>query len=193
MNYSESGRQPVDRERQPRRPTPPAKEKGPNMIKHLLLSSLLSLISVSCGNDSDVDINEFDITGSAADLEDGSAPVDPAINSGRFDLTWKVDDDNAFGYTARFFLSLNSNLDESNDIAFFSAICDEFASCDRDRRNDEACFFSNDLVMFCGDEDDAVKRDVDEIVDSLPMDAYIIIEACTTFDCDTASHPVRLL
>jgi hypothetical protein len=48
------------------------------------------------------------------------------------------------------------------------------------------------MVIFCGDEDDATKYDVDEIIDALPMDAYIIIEGCTTFDCDRSAHPVRL-
>lgn len=163
------------------------------MIKNLLFTSLISLIVVSCGNDNDVDIKEFDVSVSTEDLEDGRASIDPAINGGRFDLIWKVDDNGAFGYTARFFLSVNSNLDESNDIQFGFANCDAFGSCDHDTRNDEECFFSNDLVMYCGDEDDDTRFDVDEIVDSLPMDAYIIIEACTTFDCDTEAHPVRLL
>jgi hypothetical protein len=168
-------------------------EEGTNMIKHLLLTSLISLIIVSCGGDNEIDINEFDVSVSTQDLEDGRAQIDPAINGGRFDLIWRVDDNGAFGYTASFFLSANSNLDTSNDVLFGDVYCDAFGSCDHDRRNDEECYFDNDLVMFCGDEDDATKYDVDEIVDSLPMDAYIIIEACTTFDCTTESHRVRLL
>ncbi|MES9990608.1 MAG: hypothetical protein ABW098_01550 [Candidatus Thiodiazotropha sp.] len=162
------------------------------MIKHILLTSLLSIIIVSCGGDNDVEIKEFDVSVSTDDLEDGSAIIDPAVNEGRFDLIWKVDDNGAFGYDIRFYLSVNSNLDESNDILFWFDDCDAFSSCDHDSRNDEECYFTNDLVMFCGDEDDATKFDVDEIVDSLPMDAYVIIEACTTFDCDTEQHPVRL-
>ncbi|MEW8507579.1 MAG: hypothetical protein AB2598_12830 [Candidatus Thiodiazotropha sp.] len=162
------------------------------MIKQLLFAALFSLITVSCGGDNDVEIKEFDVSVSSADLDDGSAIIDPAINDGRFDLIWKVDDNGAFGYDARFYLSLNSNLDESNDILFGFIDCDAFGSCDHDTRNDEECYFTNELVMFCGDEDDATKFDVDEIVDALPMDAHIIIEACTTFDCDTRQHPVRL-
>ncbi|MES9968595.1 MAG: hypothetical protein ABW092_01090 [Candidatus Thiodiazotropha sp.] len=163
------------------------------MIKHFLLTTLLSLIIVSCGGDSEVDINEFDVSVSVEDLEEGRAPIDPAINDGRFDLIWKVDDDGAFGYTASFYLSLNSNLDTSNDILFGYVDCDAFGSCDHDNRNDVDCYFTSDLVMFCGDEDDTVEFDVDEIVDSLPLDAYIIIEACTTFDCATEAHRIRLL
>jgi hypothetical protein len=167
-------------------------EEGFIMIKHFLLTSIFSLIFVSCGSDNDVDIKEFDVSVTSDDLEDGRAPIDPAINGGRFDLIWKVDDDGAFGYDARFYLSINRNLDRSSDILFGHVDCDAFGSCDHDRRNDEACYFTNDLVMYCGDEDDATRYDVDGIVDSLPMDAYIIIEACTTFDCDTEEHPVRL-
>ncbi|MES9946543.1 hypothetical protein [Candidatus Thiodiazotropha sp. CDECU1] len=163
------------------------------MIKNFLLTTLLSLIIVSCGSDNEIDINEFDVSVSVDDLEDGRAPIDPAINDGRFDLIWKVDDNGAFGYTANFFLSVNSNLDTSNDILFGFVDCDAFGSCDHDTRNDEECYFTNDLVMFCGDEDDTTQYDVDEIVDSLPMDAYIIIEACTTFDCTTEAHRIRLL
>ena len=163
------------------------------MIKNILATTLVSLIIVSCGSDNKIDINEFDVSGSSEDLEEGRAPIDPAINSGRFDLIWKVDDNGAFGYTTSFFLSVNGNLDESNDVLFGFINCDAFASCDHDTRNDEECYFTNDLVMFCGDEDDATKYDVDEIADSLPMDAYIIIEACTIFDCDTEAHRIRLL
>lgn len=162
------------------------------MIKHFLLYTLVSMISISCGNTDDVDIDDFYVTGTSEDLEDGRAPIDPAINGGRFDLNWRVDDNGAFGYTARFYLSANSNLDKSNDIRIGHVHCDEFSICDHDKRNDEACYFTNDLVMYCGDEDDATKHDVGEIVDSLPMDAYIIIEACTTFDCDSDEYPVRL-
>jgi hypothetical protein len=164
-----------------------------NMIKSFIVISMVSLIVISCGGDNDVDIDEFDVSVSSEDLEDGRAPIDPAINDGRFDLIWKVDDNGAFGYTASFYLSVNTNLDTSNDVLFGYVDCDAFGSCDHDKRNDEECYFTNDLVMFCGDEDDATKYDVDEIVDSLPMDAYIIIEACTSFDCDTAAHRIRLL
>jgi hypothetical protein len=162
------------------------------MIKQILISSLLSLIMVSCGSDNEVEIKAFIVTGSAEDLDDGRAPIDPAINDGRFDLIWRVDDDGAFGYTARFYLSRNRNLDRSNDILFGYDDCDAFGSCDHDDRNEQECYFTNDMVMFCGDEDDATQYDVDEIVDNLPMDAYIIIQACTDFDCDTQAHPVRL-
>jgi hypothetical protein len=164
-----------------------------DMIKNFLITSLVSLIFVSCGSDNDIDINEFDVSVSSEDLEDGRAPIDPAINDGRFDLIWKVDDNGNFGYTASFYLSINTNLDTSNDILFGYVDCDAFGSCDHDTRNDEECYFTSDLVMFCGDEDDATKYDVDEIVDSLPMDAYIIIEACATFDCATEAHRIRLL
>jgi hypothetical protein len=162
------------------------------MIKQILVASLLSLIIVSCGSDNEVKIKGFNVIGSAEDLEDGSAPIDPAMNDGRFDLSWRVDDDGTFGYTARFYLSINSNLDRSNDIFFGYADCDAFGSCDHDDENEEECYFTNDTVMFCGDEDDATKYDVNEIVDSLPMDAHIIIQACTNFDCATQAHPVRL-
>lgn len=162
------------------------------MIKDFLLYSLLSLIIVSCGTNDNVDVEKFDVTGTSEDLEDGRAPIDPAINDGRFDMTWRVDDNGAISYTARFYLSANSNLDESNDVLFHFVYCDEFVSCDHDKRNDEECHFSNDLTIYCGDEDNATEYDVDDVVDSLPMDAYIIIKACAAFDCDTREYPVRL-
>ncbi|MCU7805087.1 MAG: hypothetical protein KZQ96_18010 [Candidatus Thiodiazotropha sp. (ex Lucinoma borealis)] len=163
------------------------------MIKHFAIISFLSLIIGSCGGSGDnIKIDEFNITGTSDDLEDGRAPIDPAINSGMFGLTWRVDDDNAISYTARFYLSVNSNFSEDNDIRFATIFCDDFSSCDHDKRNHENCYFTNDLVMYCGDEDEDVKHDVDDVVDSLPMDAYIIIEACTTYDCDTEKHLIRL-
>ncbi|MCU7920750.1 MAG: hypothetical protein KZQ95_20705 [Candidatus Thiodiazotropha sp. (ex Epidulcina cf. delphinae)] len=164
------------------------------MLKHLLRFSMMGvLILAGCGGGDDVNVDEFDVTGTSADLEEGRAPIDPAINDGNFELTWKVDDDDALSYTATFYLSVNSNLSRNNDIEFASILCDNFLSCDNDKRNDEDCYFTNDLEMYCGDEDSVVQYDVDEVVDSLPMDAYIIIEACTLFDCDTETHPVRLL
>jgi hypothetical protein len=163
------------------------------MIKQVLVPSLFSLVILSCGSDNDVEIKTFEVRVTSDVLEDGSVPIDPAVNGGRFDLIWKVDDAGAFGYTTRFYLSVNTNLDKSNDILFGTVGCDAFGSCDHDTQNAEECYFTNNMVMFCGDEDDATKYDVDEIIDSLPMDANIIIEACTTFDCDTQHRPVRLL
>ncbi|MCU7906480.1 MAG: hypothetical protein KZQ76_11705 [Candidatus Thiodiazotropha sp. (ex Epidulcina cf. delphinae)] len=163
-------------------------------MKRLLRFSIIgALVLAGCGGgDADVNVDEFDVRGTSADLDEGRAPVDPAVNNGNFELTWKVDDEDALGYTATFYLSVNSNLSRNNDIAFAYIVCDNFLSCDHDNRNDEDCYFTNDLEMYCGDEDSSVKYDVDEAIDSLPMDAYIIIEACSPFDCDTETHPVRL-
>ncbi len=164
------------------------------MLKNLILASLatFALLIAGCnGGGDDVEVEEFRINGSSADLEDGRVTIDSAINNGEFELVWEVDDDNARGYNAHFFLSVNSNLDEDNDIRFYTVWCGEFGRCDHDDRNDEECWFDNNLEMVCEDDDD-YEYDVDELIDSLPEDLYIIIEACNSVDCDTEAVPVRL-
>ncbi|MES9942534.1 MAG: hypothetical protein ABW104_16760 [Candidatus Thiodiazotropha sp. 6PLUC2] len=163
------------------------------MLKNITLISLLlfTLVIAGCGGGDDVKVKEFSINGSSSELEEGRVTIDSAINNGEFELVWKVDDDNASGYTAYFYLSVNSNLDEDNDIRFYTVWCGEFGSCDHDDRNDEDCWFDNNLEMVCEDDDDP-ETDVDELIDSLPEDLYVIVEACNGSDCDTEAVAVRL-
>ncbi|MCG7899523.1 MAG: hypothetical protein JAY99_05640 [Candidatus Thiodiazotropha lotti] len=164
------------------------------MLKNLILASMatFTLLVAGCnGGGDDVEVEEFRINGSSSELEDGRVTIDSAINNGEFELVWEVDDDNASGYNAYFWLSVNSNLDEDNDIRFYYVWCGEYGRCDHDDRNEEDCWFDNNLEMVCED-DDNYEYDVDELIDSLPEDLYVIIEACNGADCDTEVVPVRL-
>ena len=163
------------------------------MIKRLIQISVVSLIIGGCGSGGgdDVEVKEFRINGSSSELEEGRVTIDSSINSGEFELVWKVDDDGATGYSAEFYLSVNDNLSENNDVRFYTVYCTNFGRCDNDDRNDEDCWFDNDLELVCED-DDNFKHDVDELIDSLPEDLYVIIEACNDVDCDTEVVPVRL-
>ncbi|MES9854371.1 MAG: hypothetical protein ABW170_21370 [Candidatus Thiodiazotropha sp. L084R] len=165
------------------------------MLKNLALITLsvFALIIAGCnGGGDDVEVKEFNINGSSSELEDGRVTIDSAINNGEFELVWKVDDDNSNYYTAEFYLSLNSNLDDDNDIRFYTAYCDDlFGGCDDDDRNDEDCWFDNNLEIVCEDDDDP-ETEVDELIDALPQDLYVIIEACNGSDCDTETVAVRL-
>ena len=145
--------------------------------------------SVSGGDD--VKVTEFEITGSSPDLEEGRVPIDSSIDGGKFNIAWKVDDDNAIRYTAGFYLSVNDNLSTSKDIRFALFSCDDFSDCDHDKRNDADCYFTNNLEMYCG-KDDSRRYSVDELIDALPADLYIIIHACNGIDCDTEAKPIRL-
>jgi hypothetical protein len=165
-------------------------------IKRSLWVSSLSFILAACQGIGlgvgDVKISEFTIDGSSPDLEEGRVTLDSSIDDGRFKVIWKVDDDNSLGYVARLYLSVNDALSRNRDIRFASFYCDGISRCDHDKRNDEDCYFNNDLEMYCGDEDEFYKYEVDELIDALPADLYIIVEACNDFDCDTQAVPVRL-
>jgi hypothetical protein len=164
------------------------------MIVRILFGvTVLSLLLSACGvgGGDDVEVEEFEITGSSPDLEEGRVSIDSSINDGEFVLNWKVDDDGALGYTAKFYLSVNNDLSNS-DIRFATVICNNFLDCDDDKRNDEDCYFTNGLEMYCGDKDDSYEYEVDDLIDQLPEDLYIIIEACNDFDCDTEAVPIRL-
>ncbi|MEW8282136.1 MAG: hypothetical protein AB2767_06795, partial [Candidatus Thiodiazotropha taylori] len=149
------------------------------MLKNIIfaLFATSTLLIAGCNGGDDVEVEEFRVNGSSSELEDGRVTIDSAINNGEFELVWEVDDDNASGYNAYFWLSVNSNLDEDNDIRFYYVWCGEYGRCDHDDRNDEDCWFDNNLEMVCED-DDNYEYDVDELIDSLPEDLYIIIEAC---------------
>ncbi|MEW8258665.1 MAG: hypothetical protein AB2720_07780, partial [Candidatus Thiodiazotropha taylori] len=149
------------------------------MLKNIIfaLVATSTLLIAGCNGGDDVEVEEFRVNGSSSELEDGRVTIDSAINNGEFELVWEVDDDNASGYNAYFWLSVNSNLDEDNDIRFYYVWCGEYGRCDHDDRNDEDCWFDNNLEMVCED-DDNYEYDVDELIDSLPEDLYIIIEAC---------------
>lgn len=154
---------------------------------------LISLFIGACGvgGGDDVKVEEFEVTGSSPDLEEGRVSIDSSINDGKFVLSWKVDDDYALGYTANFYLSVNNDLSD-RDIRFGSAVCLNILGCDDHKRKDEDCYFTNGLEMYCGDKDNNVEYEVDELIDQLPDDLYIIVEACNDFDCDTEAVAVRL-
>jgi hypothetical protein len=164
------------------------------MLKKFVLVTLsaFALTLAGCfGGGDDLEVKQLDVNGSSAELEDGRVTIDSAIDNGEFELVWKVDDDNASGYTASFYLSHNNDLDEDHDIEFYTVYCGEFGRCDHDDRNNEDCWFDNNLEMVCEDDDDP-ETDIDELIEALPEDLFIIIEACNSADCDTEAVPVRL-
>jgi hypothetical protein len=165
------------------------------MLKKFVLITVLAfnLITVGCfsGGGDDLEVKQFKINGSSDELEEGRVTIDSAINNGEFELVWKVDDDNASGYGATFYLSVNNDLDDDHDIDFYYVYCSEFGRCDHDDTNDEDCWFDNDNEMVCEDDDNP-ETEVDALIDALPEDLYIIIEACNSADCDTEAVPIRL-
>jgi len=165
-------------------------------INRLLWVSALSIILSACRGIGlgigDVKITDFTIGGSSPDLEEGRVTIDSSIDGGRFKAIWKVDDGSSLGYVARLYLSVNDKLSRDRDIRFATLYCDAISSCDHDKRNDVDCYFTNDLEMYCGDKDAFYKYAMDELIDALPADLYVIIEVCNDFDCDREAVPVRL-
>jgi predicted small secreted protein len=165
------------------------------MLRKLLLISLvlLSLAITGCdtisGGD-DIEVKKFSINGSSTELEDDRVTIDSSIDSGEFELVWNVNDDDASSYTAYFYLSINSELSNS-DIFFHYRYCSENGDCDHDEQNSEDCWFDNDLSFVCEDSDND-EVEIDDLIDTLPQDLYVIIEACNSVECDTKAVPVRL-
>jgi hypothetical protein len=165
------------------------------MLKTLLRISLvpLCLAIIGCeaisGGD-DIEVKEFSINGSSTELEDDRVTIDSSINSGEFELVWKVDADGASSYNAYFYVSINDELSDS-DIFFHYRYCSETSSCNLDDENYEDCWFDNNLSLVCEDSDDD-EVEIDDLIDTLPQDLYIIIEACNSVECDTEVVPVRL-
>ncbi|MCG8124330.1 MAG: hypothetical protein N0E55_10270, partial [Candidatus Thiodiazotropha taylori] len=97
------------------------------MLKNIIftLFATSTLLIAGCNGGDDVEVEEFRVNGSSSELEDGRVTIDSAINNGEFELVWEVDDDNASGYNAYFWLSVNSNLDEDNDVRFYYVWCGE--------------------------------------------------------------------
>jgi predicted small secreted protein len=165
------------------------------MPKRLLLISIVALCLAITGCDpigggEDIEVESFSINGSSTELEDGRVTIDSSINSGGFELDWKVDDDDAGGYSAYFYVSINSELSDS-DILFYNLYCSDYDDCDHDDDNDEECWFDNNLSFICEDDDND-EVEIDDLIDTLPQDLYIIIEACNDVECDTEAVPVRL-
>jgi hypothetical protein len=163
------------------------------MLKKLFLIPILTLCLtiVGCetiGGGDDIEVEEFSINGSSTELEDDRVTIDSSINSGNFELVWKVDDDDASGYNAYFYVSINSDLSD-NDIMFYNLYCSEDGDCDHDDDNDEDCWFDNNLSLVCDDDEEV---EIDDLIDTLPQDLYIIIEACNSVECGTEVVPVRL-
>jgi predicted small secreted protein len=164
------------------------------MFKRPILIStvVLSLAVVGCetvGGGDDIEVKSFSINGSSTELEDDRVTIDSSISSGKFELEWKVDDDDASGYNAYFYVSINSELSDS-DINFYNLYCSEYDDCDHDDDNDEDCWFDNNLSLVCEDNDND-EVEIDDLIDTLPQDLYIIIEACNDVECDTEVVPVR--
>ncbi|MET0067781.1 MAG: hypothetical protein ABW076_15660 [Candidatus Thiodiazotropha sp.] len=166
------------------------------MLKNTFIILAIALVSLSLsscrtGGGDDLEVKTFRINGSTAELEDGRVVIDSNINDGEFELVWKVDDDGARAYYTWFYLSSNDNLSRGKDIEFYYVYCSSSGRCDNDDENDEDCWFDNNLDLVCEDEDDP-DTEIDELIDELPEDLYVIIEACNDFDCDTETVPVRL-
>jgi predicted small secreted protein len=165
------------------------------MLKQLFLISVVafSLAISGCetiGGGDDINVNEFSINGSSTELEDDRVTIDSSINSGNFELVWDVDDDDAGSYTAYFYVSINDDLSDS-DILFYNIYCSNYTDCDHDDDNDEDCWFDNDLSFVCEDDDNE-EVEIEDLIDTLPQDLYIFIEACNDVECDTEVVPVRL-
>jgi hypothetical protein len=162
-------------------------------IFFLFLFVLLFLAISGCdaltGGD-DIEVKTFYINGSSTELEDDRVTIDSSIDNGNFELVWNVDDDGASSYNAYFYVSINSELSDS-DIFFHYRYCSESSDCDHDAQYTEDCWFDNNLTLVCADEDND-EVEIDDLIDTLPQDLYIIIEACNSVDCDTDVVPVRL-
>jgi predicted small secreted protein len=163
------------------------------MLKKIIKISVaaLSLVIAACGGaGNDIKVKKFAINGSSTELEDGQVTLDSSINSGKFQLNWKVDDDHATGYTATFYASINDDL-SSSDIEFYSIYCSESGRCDHDDDNDENCWLDNNWALVCRDDDNEEQK-IDELIGEIPQNLYIILEACNSMECDTKAVAVRI-
>lgn len=163
----------------------------------------LCLLATACGSDSgskdnipkpledkareDILIISFTITG--PDDSTNPASIDPAINNGTFAI-----DFNLLGadkiYDVELFVSTNNTLSEF-DISFGQGQCAPTDNECNDGSSTDECRFTNNNSITC-DANDSEGISIASALDTLPKDAYIILQACniTGSECDTASTPV---
>lgn len=175
--------------------------------KAFLLFAVTAAVVSACGgesSDSDTDLppppdfntdppqtlKSFDISGSAPDTSGGRAPIDPAISSGQFGVSWEVADSRSL-YDVAMAVSLDDSA-SAGDVVFYARTCGSLkAGCPEAPTTNIDCIFNNSNELSCVDDPDTM-ADLSTFLDVIPKDAFVVIETCTItgHNCFVKSHPV---
>lgn len=133
----------------------------------------------------------FNVAGTSVDNSDGSAPISPTVNSGRFTMRWQVQD-LAGEHLVSAAVSSDNSL-SGGDLSFYTEACDSEADCGSSNPYTKNCTFNNSNEIFCdGQVSDAADLTT-FLADGVPKSAFIIFQACASggSPCRSASHAVE--
>jgi len=137
-------------------------------------------------------IDALTITGTSAYTDPDPAPINANVSSGKFTTTWQTGADT--GGRMRSFLSVDDTFTEATDIEFYSTLCGDIFDCNAMGDGAQDCFFTTTNHIRCGSDPTGI--DITAFLTGLPMQAYIIFEACKDSwlpaECATQSVLVEL-
>lgn len=181
-----------------------------NKLYVTVMDQLLKLTSISIfflamaavtGCSNRIDIDQFTIEGTTADIDD----VAQVSYNEDFQLRWDVTltlrdllNDSDVGYTAEIFLSENDQLNTSDDLLFYDEVCgtsDSPSQCDDNETGSVTCTFTenNNTEIECSNDNTVI---TDSLLDLLVSDgAFMILQTChndEANECDTAFDRIKL-
>jgi len=120
-------------------------------------------------------ISSYTITGTDTHTPPNPAPIDANISSGNFIIEWNANDAVGNVGQTKLYLSADDTLTTASDVEFFSSLCGIFNDCDENGDAALGCTFTTANLLSCS-TDPAI--DITTFLTGLPMQAYIILEAC---------------
>lgn len=159
------------------------------MFKKLFILSTFAIFIAACGGGGggtptptggsttlNTTINSFTITGTGVGAG-GKQEINANITGGNFVTQWDVSTSDP--YRIDLYVSENATLEKASDIRFFGKNCGSgpLLECTGSGRFD--CRFTTQNKISCGIISATnPEKDLTGFLTALPMDAYIIIEAC---------------
>ena len=136
------------------------------------------------------ELTSFTVLGTGADTASGQASINPGINNGEFHITWSVND--LVQNTVKLVVSNDSNLSD-DDVEIYFSLCNQAVPCGQ-AQVDMLCTISTTNLLTCGFGLISQETPLTEFLDTIPKNAFIIIESCFNANpllCDSRGKSVQ--
>ena len=133
-------------------------------------------------------INSLSVTGTSANVDD-YVPINPNLSNGTFSVGWSVSSSDP--YHAELYISEDASLSTSTDRRFFQQNCGSSSLYNCSSSASFSCQYTTQNMISCNNDSGT---NLTTFLDTIPKDAYVIIEACNALhdSCQTSSVKTQL-